>query len=223
MTEKYNIKIVKRVFLFFLSFVVGVIIMLAYGFTKLPQKNLQTKSVLSVTTKFSFQNAPMNTLIGNISSMSGTVEWESRTATQPAILNAPRQIQQGEEIITQDSGRAVVRFVDVFSAAISSKTDLNFIQTLPADIVINQTRGTAEYTKTGNIPLSIRSFDLLININNGDTTITSDTKKRVITVSINSGSITVAYNDLQNISKVITVTEGKQFVFNNNARQAVIK
>ena len=73
-----------------------------------------------------------------------------------------------------------------------------------------------------DIPVTVRSFHLLIE-NKGGITVSIDKIKPIVLVTINSGSATFAYNNLNNISKVLTVEEGKTLIFNDTTRKVTIK
>ncbi|MDO8583236.1 MAG: hypothetical protein Q7R51_01790, partial [bacterium] len=142
--------------------------------------------------------------------------------TIAATITVPRIIQQGEAIETKDDGKITVRFPDAYTIDIFPKSKLDFIQTLPSNFVISQEQGISEYTKTGATPLSIRSFHLLIQLNSGYIAITTDKDEKTVSVNVSSGSATLAYNDLQYISNVITIKAGKTFTFDDNTRTARI-
>src|SRR3989338_9045587 len=69
------------------------------------------------TTKFSLEQAPSDSIRGQITGMSGEIWWQSRTATEPARLPARQAqlteeitIQQGETLIASESGNITVNF-----------------------------------------------------------------------------------------------------------------
>ena len=87
-------------------------------------------------TRFSLSEAPADSLRATITRLSGEVTWESRTASSASPLTAPRILQQGEILTTGQSGTASLTLADTCSITLSPDTELNLIQTLPANIVL---------------------------------------------------------------------------------------
>jgi hypothetical protein len=219
----------KKIILFLIPFLITIAVVVFYF--KLTQKinNLRLPVFPSVSlsdliklSRFSLDKAPSQSLVGTIISMSGDVEYEARMATEAAKINSPIDVQQGESLLTGVNGKLILNFDKAVEIDISSDTSIGIIQTLPANVVFFQSMGSTEYKKLANIPVSIRSKHLLIE-NNGDITVTIDKVKPIITVVVNSGSATFAYNNLNNISKVWTVESGKTLIFNDGTRRVVIK
>ena len=172
--------------------------------------------------RFSLEKAPSQSLVGTISSMGGDVEYESRVATEAAKISSPVQVQQGESLTTGANGNLILTFDKGAEIDMSSDTAIGIVQTLPADLVFSQNVGIAEYKKLADLPVSIRSSHLLIE-NSGDLTVSIDKVKPVISVKVLSGSATVAYNDTNNDSRVMTVESGKTLTFNDSTRRGVIQ
>lgn len=169
-------------------------------------------------THFSIENPPPLSLKGNISSLSGTVSWQSRIATQPAEITAPQPIQQGEEIRTGNDGQATIQFPNLGYMIVSPGTELDMIQVLPTSAVIVQNQGSVTYHQTGTIPLAIRSLHLLTTIS-GDATITKQADEPIITVAVQKGSAKIGFNTLQYVSVVQEITEGQQLTFHDDTRE----
>lgn len=219
----------KKIFLFLVPFIITTTAIV--GYFKLTQKisnisipNLPTVSFSDLVkfSRFSLEKAPSQSLVGKIISMSGDIEYEKRLATQSAKISSPIDIQQGESLSTGTDGKIILSFDKTVEVYILSDTTVNVIQTLPLDIVFNQTSGISQYKKLADIPVTIRSHHLLIE-NKGDITVSIDKIKPIISVTINSGSVTIAYNNLGNISKVLTVDEGKTIIFNDTTRKVTVK
>jgi len=171
---------------------------------------------------FSLENAPSESLRGQITEMKGSVDWQGRTATGAAKIFTPITVQQGENLITEGGGSLTLVFPSACTINFSEKTELDIIQTLPADIVFSQVSGVAEYLNTGSYPVDIRTSTLLTELN-GDATISRNPQKPVVTVFVKSGSAVVAYNDLKYISHEVTINAGKTFTFNYGTRKGVVK
>lgn len=219
----------KKIFLFIIPFLITTI--LVVGYFKLTQKilTISIPNIPSVSfsdlvkfSRFSLEKAPSQSLVGTITSMSGEVEYESRIATEAAKINSPVQVQQGESLTTGVDGKLILTFDKAVEINMSVESSVGVVQTLPADMVFSQNSGTAEYKKLADTPVTIRSLHLLIE-NNGDVTVSIDKIKPIITVTINSGSATFAYNNTSNVSRVINIGAGKKLIFNDDTRLVVAK
>src|SRR5579871_5704011 len=207
-----------------LSLIVGFVTTVAL-YIYLPKQNLITISIPRVTsvntTHFSLEKAPTQSLVGTISSLSGQVLWQSRIANAESPIIASQQIQQGESVETTD-GTASIAFASALLAQIEKNTQVNIIQTLPADIVIQQTQGTTDYQRLGTIPVSIRGLDLLLSVERGEVTIVVDPLTSHVNVIVKSGKITAAYTNKQNQTNIKTISAGQQLLFNNNTKQLTL-
>ena len=47
-------------------------------------------------------------------------------------------------------------------------------------------------------------------------------EKPIININITKGSATVAYNDLENITRTVNLTEGQKYIFNDENRIGII-
>ncbi len=207
------------VFVLFVIFGVGVIA----AYTKRVPQTTSGETVklpFIRQNQFSLENAPADSLRGKIATLSGDVKWQDRVATQSSQITNPINIQQGEELITGDNVQVEIPRAVIIN--ISPKTDLSFVQTLPQNVVLSQTKGTVEYQKTGTVPISIRVLRLLVG-GEGNITISVSDTKPTTTINVDTGSATVAYNDSQNVSIVKTINSGEQFIFDNDAREGVIE
>lgn len=171
---------------------------------------------------FSLENAPSETLRGEISNMTGKISWQSRTATQAAEISAVQTIQQGEKLITQENSTLTLGFDGACRLVLGADTEIAIIQTLPDNIVFEQIKGTVEYNKTGNYPISIRSGNLLAE-NNGNITVSIDPEKPIIKLKLTSGQAALAYNDLDYLSHKQTIKANQTFTFNDDTRTGVVK
>jgi len=206
----------KNILLFFAALVIGIVLVICCQILR--QTIIHPVAPLRKT-QFSLGTAPSDSLRGSVLSFSGSVGWESRTATPMTKLAKKRIIQQGEALETKDDGSVRVQFPNTATLDLSSDTHIDFAQTLPINLVLGQTKGTTTYTKAENrIPLSIRALDLLINIASGSSQIIVDPDQNLVTVNVTSGQATAAYDDTKYISHVITIPQGQQFVFDDGGR-----
>lgn len=212
----------KQLGLFVVSVVIGIGIVFLYAVLVPPFQKKTMASPLPQTL-FSFENAPTASLKGMITAFSGEAKWESRTATQPAILTQVQSIQQGDEVDTGDDGTMTLRFPSVLSVTLNPQTSLAFYQTLPDNFVLTQNSGSATYVQQKTTSLSIRSHHLLIQQNGGTMTVITDPDTANVSLTVEKGSVTVAYNDSDNVSNVLSIPQGKQFIFHDDVRQGFIK
>lgn len=194
-----------------------------YGYFTLTQTQQQKTQTTNKTTesKFSLAEAPSDTMDGKIISLSGETKWESRSATEPAILKQPVVLKQGEEVITGPSGSMAVQFPKGTNINISANSDVSFIQTFPQSMVIAQKSGYVTYLKSETSPLFIRSNSLLLELQKGSITVSMT--DNFTTVTVLSGSITAAYNNIDTKSIVSSVTAGERFIYDNITKDGTIE
>lgn len=161
---------------------------------------------------------PAESLSGQITKLTGNVSWKSRTATSESRLTEKTSLVQGSSIHTKDSGLLTVQLSNIATISALPKTNLSFIQTLPQNLVIGQDSGDALYTKSGKSPLSVRSNEILINLNSGKMEVTVSRDSNRIYVDVISGNAQIAYNDRDTISNVVPVEEGYEFIFDEDSR-----
>lgn len=209
----------KNVIVFLIYFSLG--FFLIFSFKKVSQilNSQQLKTPLPQSS-FSLEVAPEKSLRGTIILLSGDVGWQSRMATEPAQIAKPMQVQQGEEIETKKTGQATVIFSNIARLAIHPKTTVNFIQTLPVNILIGQDSGIVKYSKLNDNSLNVRSLDLLININQGEIIVSVSEDQPYIVIDVETGSITAGYNDINYITRVISVSSGNRLVFRTDTKKA---
>lgn len=217
----------KGIFVF--GFLVGVIIILGY-FTlsnltswahipNVPNKTNDTnKSNESNLINFSIDKAPKDTLIGQMTDLKGVVSFESRVATAPATIKEPVDVHQGEIIKIGEKGSATIVFENELTLKLSDLADLSFAQTLPTNIVLNQKDGQVDYQKVGEVPVSIRVLQSLLTIENGEVIIGVDTDNNQVIINIKKGGATIGFNDIDNISTVVPLHEGKKYLFDSGER-----
>jgi len=212
--------------LFLAFFVIAVII--SFSFFKIKNnKDVVVFSPIAETTtqktsSFSLENAPTESLKGKITTMEGEINWQGRIATEPAKLSSPVAIQQGEKLITGEKSNLSLVFPDACLVEFSEKTEVDVIQTLPANIVFSQISGTGEYIKMGSYPVSIRIVNLLVE-EDGDMVVFIDPEEPIVTLTIKSGKAIVAYNDSDFISREVALVDGQTFIFNYDTRIGDLK
>lgn len=211
----------KRILLFVLFCLLG------FGITEgvmyVQHQQVQKRTAERAKTEgFSLERAPSNALQGKIVSLSGTVSWQSRIATQPAQIKEPRTIQQGEELRTGTNGSVSVQIMDGPTIILLPNSHVNFIQTLPTSIVITQDQGTVTYTASKS-SLSVDGLSLLTAMTDGKMTISVDQDQKTVITTVSEGTTTEAYNDANNTSSTTMVSAGNTFLFDDAAAAGSIQ
>ena len=188
----------------------------------LPVLPTVTFSDLVKLSRFSLEKAPSESLVGNITSMTGEVEYQNRMATESAKIVSPVSVQQGESLTTGADGKFILNFKDAVELSADSNSGIGIIQTLPINLVFWQTLGSVEYKKLGTDIVSIRVAHLIVQ-NDGDIQISFTKDSPITTVVAINGTATVAYNDTYNISRIINIPSGKTLKFNEGNRRAVLE
>jgi hypothetical protein len=172
---------------------------------------------------FSLEEAPSESLRGEIVIVTGEVNYLGRTATESAqVSSLGTKVQQGENYITGEDSILSINFKDACSILLGEKTEVDIIQTLPSNIVFSQITGTAQYINSGSYPISIRTSYLLTQLD-GEAEISRDTDKSTIVVSVKSGNAVMAYNDLNYRSHIVNISEDQTYTFNYDTRKGVLK
>lgn len=209
----------KRVLLFLIFFLIGLVSFTAYSLLrKNPGKPVNNIVETVVTPPFSIENPPSESVKGTITGMSGEVLWQSRTASEASRITSPQAIQQGETIQTGDTGNLTVNFPNEAEIKALSQTQIDLVQTLPVNFVASIASGSAQFTKTGSAPITIRALHLLIKIVQGTLSLGVDEKNSLVNFSVINGSIQVAFNNLDLVSNVITFDQNQRHTFNDLTR-----
>ncbi len=210
---------VKYLFIFIITFLIGILGITGFIFTqKSPAKPITNIIQTVAKPDFSIANSPSESIRGSVKQMSGDVFWQSRVATNSSQINSLIFLQQGEEIQTKDNGNLVLEFPNIINMTVSPKTQIDFVQTLPQEFVISIASGSADIKKLSDTPVSIRSYHLLIRQNTGDLSLNVDIEKGITSLNVISGSVTASYNDLDLTSHVIDFTGGQKANFNDATR-----
>jgi hypothetical protein len=208
-----------------------VTVLIGFGLTYLHfhPKTLSSSRSFAVPTPtlspfiFSPDAPPKYSLIGQISSPSGEINWQSRTATTSSALAGTATVKQGESLITKDHSSVAVNFPETVNITIFSNTSLNFVQTLPINLLISQTQGRAEYLPTGKIPVSVRSLHLLTDITTGDVVVTLNQVTSLVYLDIYSGSVGLGFNNRQFITQAATISAKTRVVYDDITRRFTLK
>jgi len=174
------------------------------------------------STKFSIENPPSTSLHGDITLLSGEVKWQSRIASEASTITLKQQIKQGESLFTDTTGKVSIAFPDMLFE-LSPDTTLNIIQTLPSSTVLEQPKGKIGYQTSSSTPLAIRTYPILTESLGGNFSISIDEDDGTIVISVESGSVAIAYNDSDTISTVHNVKKGETLIFDPSTRTSAIE
>lgn len=207
----------------------GIVMILAGSYYFLSKKTENTTIPLPEifptpkVSSFSLENAPSESLKGQISTMSGEILWQSRISTEEAQISSPQLIQQGEKLETGKKSTLVLNYAGVVNITFSPETAIDIIQTLPSNLVFSQDSGNAEYKNLGSSSVvSVRALSLLVQ-NGGDINVSIDPQSPIVTLVVKSGTATVAYNSLGFVSHEFTLSAGRTYTFNDRTRIGVLR
>lgn len=223
-------KQVKFILLIIVMFVIGGIFasIVSTQITQLPMNTISSETFRESklpdvnVTKFSIDHPPEQSLIGNILEKSGDVLWQSRSATESAQMPNLDFIQQGEIVKTGENSSLKVGFGEYASIELLPFSELNIIQTLPYNIVFQQSEGEILYETIGISPISIRTYRLVTRTENGIIKISIDENNNS-KVFVQAGNADVAYNSSEFVSQVIPLAAGQTFSFNNDKREGSVE
>lgn len=225
---RYNSSKVRKLLLFIFFFLMGAAIAVALSL-EIARKRINIplpvptpkESVQSFDT-YSVNDAPKDSVRGQIATMSGEIRWTSRTATEAAILTKPITIQQGEDLETGITGNLDITFPNTSSVKVFPESKVSIVQTLPSNFLFAQNKGEIEYEKVGNTPVSIRILSLLSEIN-GKALIYIPGNSPYIYLTVEDGTARGAYKDVNGITQVIELKKGQRFIFNDDRMIGVIR
>jgi len=216
---------VKTFLLFIFCLVLGSVVttlIFRHSATDITATPKKTSQATSSESNFSLEKAPSTSLHGDITLLTGDVEWQSRIATEASQITQKQQIQQGESIETGKTGNVSLAFPNMLFE-LSTDTMLNIIQTLPTSIVLEQPTGKIKYQTTSSTPLSIRTSRILIESRKGSFSVAIDEDDGTVTISVEDGLVTTAYNDTDNFSTVEKIEADQVLTFDPSTRTSSVK
>jgi len=208
---------IKYLKIFFVFLLIGILGFFLFYFIRKDKATISTDQIKRKKI-FSISPAPKESIVGTIASASGQILWQSRVADEPEATKEIKKIRQAELLATGKDGQATVVFSDDLNIKLDKESEIEFLQTLPLNFVFRQNKGEILYEKTGDIPLSVRSFHLLISIENGIVLISTDEKNHEIIILAKSAKAKIAYNDINYQTQIIKLNEGEKFTFNDDSR-----
>lgn len=174
-------------------------------------------------TQFSLEEAPNQSIKGQITDMAGEIWKQDRVATEPAKLNQPGMVQQGEILIASDEGKLTVEFNPAVTMTLYPQTTTEIVQTLPVNLVFNQTKGVGQYLAAGTNPVTIRSLNLIVNLDEGLLVVDTDGETGTIKLGLKTGTAKVGYNSPEFDSRVWELSPGDVFEYDSSTRRGYFK
>lgn len=213
----------KYVFAFLFFFLIGFFLLFGVKWYQAFTQQGTVKTPISEAVPFSLDTPPKNSFRGIIEKREGVIYFESRSATQEAILSEIRPVLQGERYRTDENATMTISYPSRLKLTIDEATTLSIIQTIPANFTFVQTTGMTRYEKIDKaIPVGIRALRLLISQKEGLADISLDTENGQVLVTVVRGLVTVAFNDLELVSNVVTLSEGDSYTFDDATRTGEI-
>lgn len=212
----------KNIVIFLIFLVLSSIIVVAAYLWASPRVVLLPKPYFPKTS-FSIKNPPSESLTGKVIPVSSTVQLQLRTSDFAKSISSVTPVHQGEEVDTLGNEKASVMFDRAASVDLLPSTQVAFIQTLPVNFVMEQKQGNAVYSKKGNIPISVRALDLLVNIEEGQSNVSVDPDATEVEIQVESGSVRMAFNDTDNQTQIVNLSAGDKYSFNNNTKIGNVK
>lgn len=204
-------------------FVTGVAVVYLFLLWKRQEENvIQLPRQTRDRYTFSFDEAPKNSLRGKIVSMSGDVQWTSRTATEPAKLNTGISLQQGEKVSTGTDSLLTIDFSGAATATLSASSVIDIDQALPQNLVFKQTAGSVSYGSE-NTALSVKALHLLAYSEKGMMKLTQDSETGTLTVKALKGEVRLGFNDLDYQSIAVTLAEGETYTYDDTTRTGSVE
>ncbi len=165
-----------------------------------------------------FITPPPDSLSFSIIQSSGSATIKERLATRSAELGLRNFVYQGEEIQTDATSSVRLILESFLGIDVGKDSDISFVQVLSDNCVVVQKKGIVRYMSTGIMPLSIRSYPVIVRIDTGNLEISIDPDTSNIRFTQMSGSSTLAYNDQTFTSRVRYVNAGETFDFDTSLR-----
>jgi len=188
-----------------------------YILSKRTEPTIIQSSSLS-TIPFSLEKAPSNSISGILLSWSGQILYESRIATQEALLTSVVPVEQGESFETKSGAKFSVLFSPIATLSAEPKTKVSIVQAIPEQMVFEQNFGKITYQVSDGKKISVRTLHALIEKSNGSMVVTLDTDTKLITIIVKSGTAVVGFNDSNTVSTLLPLASGDTYIFHDDTR-----
>lgn len=210
-------KYLKIICIFLFFFLLGFYFIYNLHLNKPIVRKISIKNIFTGS-KFSLLDSPSMSLKAKVTDFSGEIFLKNRIGDNfERIYSSLNTLLQGETVKTGDDGYLIMSYDNVAKINMNKNSTLDIIQTLPNNLVFSQIEGNINYQKISDIPVSVRSKRLLVEIL-GEVNILIDGD--IVRIS---GDAKIAYNNTANITKVIEVPKSKTLIFNNQNLKVVSK
>lgn len=217
------------IILFIVSILIGLGILIGYNRIIPRQANSPltlspSPTLTTLAFEYDIKKAPPRSIKASITTSSGEMLWESRSATEPAQLTENITIQQGESIGTGPDGEIDLSLGEHVQIIVANDSLISLTQTLPESIVLTHQKGTVTYTLSSNDqPTSIRVGRLLVRLEKGSLTIEIDEDTDTILVESTEGKAHIAYNDADFDTQYINLSQKETFIYDRASRRGEIQ
>ncbi|MCR4326059.1 MAG: hypothetical protein NUV52_00185 [Candidatus Roizmanbacteria bacterium] len=172
-------------------------------------------------TLFTVNDPPTESISGNLDTFLGDVTWEPREATHSSPISSRAVIRQGDYIETGDDGTASITFPIIGTLSMEPNTQVQIVQTLPANAVLLHRTGTAVYERTGETPITVRALSLLVDLEEESIVrITVDEEEGSVLVLAEQGNSVAAYNDADFETVKLMLEEGQELTYDSLLRES---
>lgn len=203
---------------FLIFFLIGFFLIFAGKRYLALQQQGNIKTPISKAVPFSLDTPPKNSLKGTMEK-TGTIYFESRSASEEAVLLEAKPVLQGEAYRTDEKASLRIFYPGKLTTILNDQTTLSIIQTIPTNFTFSQTNGTVTYEKIDpSIPVGVRALHLLISQKEGSMDVTVDADAGQVIISVTKGEVTMAFNDLELLSTVTTLQTGDAYTFDDATR-----
>ena len=168
--------------------------------------------------------APERSLTATLTTISGMITKSPRGSTESAAIYNSTTIIQGDGITSDATSSALINFENGTQILVGKKANLQFINTIPEEMLLWQQDGFAKYQATPSAaPITVRSLSLLTTISSGSATIqVNEPRGNIITITTNDSPITVAYQDKDSNTHIINIPTNSTATYNHIRRTLTI-
>lgn len=205
----------------------GALILLNYFIWK-PQKEISLNSeptatpIYNLDPKALVETPPALSQTGMITKLTGDVMFEPRGKIEYEPITEPRTVQQGEKLATGENSSVEISFGEDSTVSIAENAEVYIIQTLQNQFVLDHKKGVIMYTNISNAPFTVRSGAMIIELVSGEMKVNYDEEDATITVSVQKGTVEIAYNNADFVSQRVTLVQGDIFLFDIEDRDGEV-
>ena len=210
-------KIMRLAVIFVLCFLIGAGGIIGYHY--LTVKIRSGKPFVPFTTTFT-SLPPQQSIGATLTVLNGIITEYSRNSTEAASISDSTRLVQGDSIESDATSSAQLVFDNNLYLEMGPSANLQFIDTIPSELLLWQQDGQIEYSSTASAtPITIRSLSLLTTIASSSATITVNAPKpRQITILSGLAPIKVAYQDKDANTHVVDLPPTTRAIYTHSTR-----